>query len=601
MDDLLDVVGAGHESILIRLANGLRQLLQQSTTDSAILHGAAAALGHLARLASPLTVDLVNFQVKQAFEWIQQQEAALSPNASRLLAAVLVLKELAANAPTLFNVYVPLFLEVIFLPIRSTRVDVREAATLALRVCLLDIATRAERWRKQCWVKVFSQAQAGLQTQDETASTVQSESQSSSSVASSLPAFTKPRSSESVHEATARIHGSLLTLGELLEHATDDFLAPHFQLILQLILIHRHHTSKTVRRTVMVLMPRAARLNPGLFRTQLTDVVNYFEHHMESDLSVTRATAQRAIIHVPTLTHSCVCMVRPFSRDTALLSLGRLSSSMGSALLPMLPPLLSHVSSNLSLTLGVLPDTSAPPSVTKSTSFFGFGKKTTDGTADSQAETQRRNLRFTNTAMACVSMLAASLQEQLRPFIDPLVDLMLQSGLSQPLIDCLASLTTHLPSLRPLIQDRLLEDISMILQPPPSHREVTAVTAPPSFYSFAFKPARPPQQKVTIYGSPALKSAPATLPGGRVPVSLLPPASRLTAIRTPSAVREHDTNAILLALRTLASFDFGSQELLVLAMARELIAPLLAEAQEDIRREAARTMTQILPTLAVEL
>lgn len=67
---------------------------------------ASKALGHLARAGGALTVEFVEFQIKQSLEWLQVER-----NERRHLAAVLVLRELAQNTPTLFNVYVDDFLE----------------------------------------------------------------------------------------------------------------------------------------------------------------------------------------------------------------------------------------------------------------------------------------------------------------------------------------------------------------------------------------------------------------------------------------------------------------------------------------------------------
>lgn len=75
-----------------------------------------AALGHLARAGGALTVDIVQFQVKEALEWLDQEDKG---SERRRLAAVLVLKELARNTPTLFNAYVDGFLENIWTALRD--------------------------------------------------------------------------------------------------------------------------------------------------------------------------------------------------------------------------------------------------------------------------------------------------------------------------------------------------------------------------------------------------------------------------------------------------------------------------------------------------
>jgi FKBP12-rapamycin complex-associated protein len=244
-------------------------------------------------LQSPLTLELVSFQAKQAFEWLAQTPAApalISPKQDvRMLAAVLVLRELAANAPTLFNVYVGLFLDVIWTAIlRCTRRGVREAAVLALRVCLIDVASRAHRWRTSCWEKIFAHAQAGLQNAStavafvSTAAAGRNPRHSTPSPPVPAPHTTHP--ALTTLQSTACVHGSLLALSELLEYASAEWLTPRFRSIADLVMQHRSHASLTVQRAVLLLWPRIARLHPELFCTTYLDVsIAHIEQAMETD------------------------------------------------------------------------------------------------------------------------------------------------------------------------------------------------------------------------------------------------------------------------------------------------------------------------------
>ena len=89
---------------------------------------ASKALGHLARAGGALTVEFVEFQIKQSLEWLQVER-----NERRHLAAVLVLRELAQNTPTLFNVYVDDFLEHIWSVPGHLAGALCSDATLAMR------------------------------------------------------------------------------------------------------------------------------------------------------------------------------------------------------------------------------------------------------------------------------------------------------------------------------------------------------------------------------------------------------------------------------------------------------------------------------------
>ncbi len=65
--------------------------------------------GRLAQASGTLTAVFVEFEVKRALEWLQD-----SRHESRRYAAVLVLKELAENAPTLFYVHVSSFFDLVW-------------------------------------------------------------------------------------------------------------------------------------------------------------------------------------------------------------------------------------------------------------------------------------------------------------------------------------------------------------------------------------------------------------------------------------------------------------------------------------------------------
>lgn len=84
-------------------------------------------------------------------------------------------------------------------------------------------------------------------------------------------------------------------------------------------------------------------------------------------------------------------------------------------------------------------------------------------------------------------------------------------------------------------------------------------------------------------------------------MSFLSPSSRLASICTPAEVAEHDRAAILLALRSLASFSWHNQECALLTLVREVVQPYLRENEEAIRLQAAVTMATLVRILAATL
>jgi FKBP12-rapamycin complex-associated protein len=146
------------------------------------------ALGHLAAKGGAVIADTIDFEIKRALEGLtgERQE-------NRRLASVLVLKELAKNAPTLFNVYVAEFFDKIWTALRDPKEQVRIGAVDALRACLTLILERQSSMRVQWYYKIYDEAIKGLR-----------------------------------QSSPENIHGSLLTIGELLR-STGDFLSTRFK------------------------------------------------------------------------------------------------------------------------------------------------------------------------------------------------------------------------------------------------------------------------------------------------------------------------------------------------------------------------------------
>ena len=271
MDDMCDCRVDSHELIIIRFATAFRLLFNRtaSTTqpvDNIVLEKAAKVLGHLARVgltvggggsvsggggsgsvvsgsstqqseaskglstaSLTLTEELVEFQVGQALERLAQ-----STQPQRLLCAVLVLSQLALNTPTLFNPHISAFLDHIWAAVWSGRVEVRQAAVQALRVCLLDISKRSQRWRVQCYSQLYNTAM-------------------------------HPFTNRKAQSNASHIHGSLLVLGELLNTAPADLIAAHFNIVADLLLRYRSSSQPTVVRTVIQLLPRLAAVDRRSF------------------------------------------------------------------------------------------------------------------------------------------------------------------------------------------------------------------------------------------------------------------------------------------------------------------------------------------------
>jgi FKBP12-rapamycin complex-associated protein len=144
--------------------------------DPQVMIPAARALGRLAISSSTFTADFVDTQVEHALEWLQGDRSRL--------AAVLVLRELAINAPTLIYAYVPRILELVWLALRDSRPIIRENAADCLSQCLEIVQQRETPLRRTWYARIWEEVNRGLR-----------------------------------NGSADAIHGSLLVMRELLLHA----------------------------------------------------------------------------------------------------------------------------------------------------------------------------------------------------------------------------------------------------------------------------------------------------------------------------------------------------------------------------------------------
>jgi len=258
-----------------RLANYLR--LGLTSNDATVMQMASQALGRLAQASGTLTAVFVEFEVKRALEW-----AVDTRHESRRYAAVLVLKELAQNAPTLFYVHVASFFKLVWTPLRDHAVHIREGAVEALRAALALISKRENRLRLQWYHKIFEEAQKGFKS-----------------------------------NTSDTIHGSLIALGELLRN-TGEFMHTRFKEVCETVLKYKDHRDRLVKRTVITLLPRLAIFSPDDF------VHNYLNVCMNHLLSVlkTRGVEERA---------------------ASFIALGNISQAVGANIKPYLESLIEHV------------------------------------------------------------------------------------------------------------------------------------------------------------------------------------------------------------------------------------------------------------------
>ncbi|KAL5787993.1 hypothetical protein ACOSP7_004942 [Xanthoceras sorbifolium] len=275
IDELIDVALGENAPKVSKFSSYMRSVFGVKR-DREVLVLASRVLGHLARAGGAMTADEVEFQVKMALDWLRGDRVEY-----RRFAAVLILKEMAENASTVFNVHVPEFVDAIWVALRDPALAVRERAVEALRACLRVIEKRETRWRVQWYYRMFEATQDGL--------------------GRNAP----------VHS----IHGSLLAVGELLRN-TGEFMMSRYREVADIVLRYLEHRDRLVRLSITSLLPRIAHFLRDRF------VTNYLKICMDHILTVLRLPAER---------------------DSGFIALGEMAGALDGELIHYLPTITSHL------------------------------------------------------------------------------------------------------------------------------------------------------------------------------------------------------------------------------------------------------------------
>lgn len=143
---------------LFRFYNYVKFLLPHY--DVNIMLQASKTLGHVASIGgAAFGEQFMNKELPAAIMLVENDKQEFPR-----YAGVLILKELARNSPVYFHAHISLVFEKILVPLRDTRVIVREGAAELLAACL-EIIDKRERAHKSPYLfKIYQDAQLGLKT-----------------------------------------------------------------------------------------------------------------------------------------------------------------------------------------------------------------------------------------------------------------------------------------------------------------------------------------------------------------------------------------------------------------------------------------------------
>ncbi|KAF7543089.1 hypothetical protein G7Z17_g11028 [Cylindrodendrum hubeiense] len=441
LDALIDFDGVDVALKYTRFTQNLKTILRGKDINP--MQPAATALGKLCRPGGALISELVDSEVNTALEWLQNDRVE-----ERRYSAVLVLRELARNAPTLMYQYIPTIFDWIWVGLRDSRQLIRATSAETVSACFRILRERDQEM-KQLWMsKIYNESKQGLKV-----NTVES------------------------------IHGSLLVLKELLEQGAM-YMQEHYQQACEIVFKHKEHRDPTIRKTVVLLIPDLASYSPADFaNTWLHKFMVYLSSMLKKDKE----------------------------RNDAFMAIGTIANSVKSAIAPYLDGVLIYVREGLSL--------------------------------------QSRKRGSVDPVFDCISRLAVAVGQTLSKYMEALLDPIFDCDLTPKLTQALVDMAFYIPPVKPIIQERLLDMLSVVLCGEP------------------FKPLGAPQ--------------PNTLTS--VPI--------ITRDAKDPQAYEHRRAEVKLALNTLGSFDFAGHVLN--EFVRDVAIKYVEDEDPEIRAAAALTCCQL--------
>jgi hypothetical protein len=239
------------------------------------------------------------------------------------------------------------------------------------------------------------------------------------------------------------VHGSILVLTEVLRY-TGDFMMPRFKETCKNIMGLKDHKSRIVKSAIVTLLPSLASLSPDAFARA------HMDESIEFLLKCSRANNQEL-------------------KPQALLSTGKLCLAMGTHLVTRIDELMNIVKE-------------------------AFGLPTS--TSSNKKSSKTHNPEVIPEALVCISDMVTGLGLPFHTKVYPLLEPMLQSGLTSELISTLSVICHHMPTQKHFVQSRLLEEATKVL----GGECKPTLQDPPYVYSWSKKGERHTRQSYLLHG-----------------------------------------------------------------------------------------------------
>ena len=277
IEHLIGFDGDDNAQKTTRFAAYLRAALRFN--DNEVLVYAARALGRLCIPGGSLTAELVESEVKSALEWLTSDRQE-----NRRFAAVLEIRELARNAPTLLYAFVPQILDNIWIALRDIKVLIRETASEAVSSCFEILLARDATVRTQWFAHMYQDAVSGLK-------------------AGSLE----------------YVHGSLLIIKDLLLSG-GMFMHEHYREACEIALQLKSHRDIKVRSEVVHIIPILASYAPH----------DFVQHHLHKFMVFLQGQLKK-----------------DKERNASFIAIGRIARAITSNIIPYLDSILLAIKEGL--------------------------------------------------------------------------------------------------------------------------------------------------------------------------------------------------------------------------------------------------------------
>jgi tetratricopeptide (TPR) repeat protein len=469
------------------------------------------------------------------------------------LAACLSLKEFAIHAPTTFYSKTSQatmgqggsneFLNHIFEAVRDPQPIVRACAADALSQCLKILMDRQHKSLTGLLCQVHFAVMEGLEEE------------------------TTKKSWSAITKVEATQHGSLLVISTMIAQ-TRDFMLPRFAEVCKKVMEFASHPKALMRLEVIRLLPRLARRQPRVFARR------YLEQSLDFLLeSASSPAPPRVRVDVRPSAFSSIGLLVLAMSDTET------GEVLGGDSMPTVK-ILDDPENSGERHLVELSETGVIYS--KLDEIFQL---VSDGLKSSSQSSKKNTPEIHIAAFHCAADLVEALNEMALPYMSALIDDMFRAGLSNDLIQCLHAIAECIPEQQSIIEDRLLQAVSMCLAGMKSARDACESIVP----SLA--------GPMTRMGRGLTLNEDELMAGGTTRgVASDSPRVRINTSNNPRVVDD-----LVLSLQTLGSFGDSIGRVTtsegvvpLLPFVQKVASQYLSHPSSEVRRAAALTCCMLL-------